>query len=443
MLRGIEIRLYPSPEQTAYVRRLVGTCRFIYNKLTAFGKAQGIETGKVPPLKMQTEYLKSLEKEYPWIREVHSKVRQESRIDYNAAWTKFFRDLQKNGGKPKFKKPKKKKKGKKDKNTQETQAQGTEQKQESTYDKILGVPRFHKKGVKDTCRFNTQAFMGIKGNRISLIRELKDIHFKCSRKDERYLNRHQDLVHSITVRIAPSGRIFASVLVDDLRIKHLPEQQNPKYLGIDVGLKDALTTYDGERFEHIPNPRPLKRHEKLIKRAQRKLAHCTKGSHRYEDVRRLKAKREAKVANIRRNFLQQQSTRLVRENQGIAVEDLNVAGMMKNHKLARSIGDASWSEFVREIEYKCKWYGREFVKIDRFAASSQTCSACGFKNPAVKDLKVREWECPNCHAKHNRDENATVNIRQWGFKEQLGLCSPEVTHVDRSTLGATPAREVV
>ena len=213
-------------------------------------------------------------------------------------------------------------------------------------------------------------------------------------------------------------------------------------MGIDVGLKDALTTYDGERFEHIPSPKPLKRHEKLIKRAQRKLAHCTKGSRRYEDVRHLKAKREAKVANFRRNFLQQQSTRLVRENQGIAVEDLNVAGMMKNHKLARSIGDASWSEFVREIEYKCRWYGREFVKIDRFAASSQTCSTCGFKNPTVKDLKVREWECPNCHAKHDRDENAAENIRLWGFGKQLGLSSPEVTHGDRSTLGATPAWEV-
>ena len=437
MLRGIEIRLYPTPEQTAYVRRLVGTCRFIYNKLTAFGKEQSIETGHVPPLKVQTDYLKSLETEFPWIAEVHSKVRQQSRIDYNMAWSKFFRELQKNGGKPKYRKPKKKKKGKKNQNPEQ------EQKKVSRYDRILGLPRFHKKGVKDTCRFTTQAFMGIRGNRISLIRELKDMHFKCSRKDERYLNRHQDLVHSITVRIAPSGRIFASVLIDDLRIKQLPEQENPKYMGIDVGLKDALTTYDGERFDHIPNPRPLKRHEKLIKRSQRKLAHCTKGSHRFEDVRRLKAKREAKVANIRRNFLQQQSTRLVRENQGIAVEDLNVAGMMKNHKLARSIGDASWSEFVREIEYKCKWYGREFVKINRFAASSQTCSACGFKNPAVKNLKVREWECPNCHAKHNRDENATVNIRQWGFGEQLGLSSPEVTHEDRSTLGATPAREVV
>ena len=440
MLRGIEIRLYPSPEQASYLRRLVGTCRFIYNKLTAFGKAHGIETGKVPPLKMQTEYLKNLEKEFPWIAEVHSKVRQQSRIDYNAAWTKFFRDLQKNGGKPKFKKPKKKKKGKKE--PEAVQAQGVEQKQESKYDKILGVPRFHKKGVKDTCRFNTQAFMGIKGNRISLIRELKDIHFKCSRKDERYLNRHQDLVRSITVRIAPSGRMFASVLIDDLRIEPLPPQENPKYIGIDVGLKDAMTTFDGEKVEHVGNPKPLKRHEKLIKRAQRKLAKQTKGSRRYGDTKRLLAKRQEKVANIRKDFLKQQSTRLVRENQGIAVEDLNVAGMMKNHKLARSISDVAWGSFMAMLEYKCRGYDREFVKIGRFEASSQECSACGFKNPVVKDLKVREWECPNCGAHHDRDENAAINIRLKGFGEQLGLSSPEVTHVDRSTLGAPPAREV-
>ena len=407
MLRGIQIRVYPNEEQRVYIGRLLGCCRYVYNHLLAFQEKLFLEEKRVAKFSEITAFYNEEKAKNPFLREVHSKVLQQSRIDLQTAWGNYFKSIGKTSGKK------------------------------------ANKPTYHKKGIKESCRFPVDAFIGMKGNRISIIKPLRDVHFKCSRKDERYLNRHQELVHSVTVRIAPSGRIFASVLIDDLRIKPLPEQENPKYMGIDVGLKDALTTYDGEKFEHIPNPRHLKRNEKLIKRAQRKLAHCTNGSHRYEDVRRLKAKREAKVANIRRNFLQQQSTRLVRENQGIAVEDLNVAGMMKNHKLARSIGDASWSEFVREIEYKCRWYGREFVKIDRFAASSQTCSACGFKNPAVKNLKVREWECPNCHAKHDRDENATVNIRQWGFEEQLGLSSPEVTHVDRSTLGATPAKEVV
>ena len=419
------------------MRRLIGGCRFIYNHLVAFSKDISAEHINFQSAENTKAYLNQLEAENPWLKELHSKVRQKAVRDYNTAVNNFFKRLKKNEGKLEFRKPKKKKKRK-----VQQSLPPKKEKVLTFYDKVKGLPRFHKKGCGDTCYFNRQAFMGIKGNRISLITQLKDIHFKCSRRDERYLNRNQDKISSISVALLPSGKFTASVHVEDTRIKPLPPLEQPKFCGIDVGLKDSMTIFDGVEFVHVPNPKPLKRHERLIKRAQRQLARRPKGSHRYERVRRLKAKREEKVANIRRDFLQKMSTSLVRENQGIGVEDLNVAGMMKNHHLARSIGDASWSEFFRELEYKCKWYGRDFVQVGRFEATSQKCCECGFQNPAVKDLRVRTWICPNCQAEHDRDENASANIRCLAFWKQLGLSSPEVTHVDRSTAGADSARSL-
>lgn len=437
MQRGLEIRLYMSPEQEAYIRRLSGGCRFLYNSLVGYSHDLSVDNLVIPSSEQRKEFLKKLEEENPWLKELHSKVRQQSVRDYNTAVGNFFRRLKKNEGKLEFRKPKKKKK-----ESKATPPPPSKKKKRTPtfYDKVKYVPRFHKKGVRDTCYFNRQAFMGIKGNRISLVTQLRDIYFKCSREDERYLNRNQDKISSITVHVKPSGKFEAKVTIEDTRIKPLPPMENPKYMGIDVGLKDAMTTYDGVEFVHVPNPKPLKHHEKSIKRAQRQLAKRQFGSHRYERLRRLKAKREEKVANIRRDFLQKMSTKLVRENQGIGVEDLNVAGMMKNHHLARSIGDASWSEFFRELEYKCKWYGREFVKVGRYKATSQKCSACGHQNPLVKDMNVRVWTCPNCRAEHDRDENASANVRVLSFWKQLGLSSPEVTHADRSTVGARSAR---
>ena len=379
------MRVYPNGEQRAYIGRLLGCCRFVYNHLLAFQEDLFKAENKGATFKEVTDFFNKEKKENQFLYEVHSKVLQQSRIDLQTAWRNYFNSIGKTSGK----KPSK--------------------------------PTFHKKGVKESCRFPVDAFIGISGNRISLIKQLKDMHYKCSRRDERYLNKHQSEVRSVTLRRSGSGRYFLSVLIDDFRIQPLPVVE--KDVGVDLGVKDCAITSDGEKFK---NPKPLAKFEKKIARQQRIVSRRVKGSNRRRKAQERLSRLHEKVANTRRDFQHKATTRIVRENQAVYVEDLNVAGMMKNHKLAKAVGDASMSGFVRMLEYKCRWYGREIWKVGRMYASSQTCSACGHKNPDTKDLRVREWECPQCHAKHNRDENAARNILTAGTSaDGLGAVRPQ------------------
>src|SRR5262249_50326148 len=212
---------------------------------------------------------------------------------------------------------------------------------------------------------------------------------------------------SLTISRDTSGRYFVSILVET-GLK--PLKKAKAEVGIDVGVKTLATTSDGEKTE---NPRPLVRREKRLKRLQRRLSRKVKGGANRQKARLKVAKLHAKISDARRDTLQKFTTKIIRENQAIFVEGLNVAGMVKNHNLAKHIADAAFAEIFRELEYKAGWYGRTYFPLDKFFPSSKLCSSCGHLLDELP-LCVREWGCPACGAYHDRDVNAAINIKRAG-----------------------------
>jgi len=223
---------------------------------------------------------------------------------------------------------------------------------------------------------------------------------------------------SVTVKLHPSGRWHISIRFDDPTIQPLPVNDNA--IGIDLGVTSLIATSNADK---VANPKQFRKHHRRLRLVQKRLARKQKGSKNREKARQQVAKIHLKITDSRKDFLHKLTTQLVRENQTIAVETLSVKNMVKNYKLALSISDSGWGEFVRQLDYKCRWYGRKLVKIDRWFPSSKRCSSCGHivnKMP----LNIRSWICPECGTDQDRDINASKNILAAGLA--VSVCGATV-----------------
>ena len=354
MLRGLKYRLYPTEEQEHLLGRAFGCARYAYN--WAIDERQSAyKRGEKTPSKFDLDVrMTKLKNDLPWLNDVSDWVLKESIADAVRAYDNFF----------------------------EHRAM---------------FPRFKRKGSSvQSARWRRPV---PKGKNHVMIPKVGVMRFREHRPLE-------GVIKTVTISKSSSGRYHISFLVDDGMDKCEKPEVVADSIGIDVGLADFATLSTGEK---VLNPHFAKRHERRINGLQRKLARQKKGSNRYDVTKQKLAREHERVACERRAFLHELSTRLVRENQAIAVEDLNVSGMLKNHKLANAISDVSWSEFFGMLEYKCDWYGVHLMKCDRWEPTSKTCSECGHRMGRML-LSVRSWVCPECGTLHDRDVNAAMNI---------------------------------
>lgn len=380
MLKSIKIRIYPDINQKQFISKQLGCCRFIYNKLLDYRRISFKDNNISISSSQLGKYLTNLkkQKDYIFLTEVYDRCLRQTLIDLLNAYDKFFKL---NNGYPKFK---------------------------------------SKKDFKQSCRFPNDVFNRknyvcnkIKGNRITLITQLKNILFKCSKRDEIYLNHNQNKIHSVTLIKTSTEKYYLSILIDyDIKQK----DKLDTVIGLDLGIKDFIVDSNENRYE---NKHFYKKQEKKLKNLQKQLNKKQKGSNNRNKLRIKLSKVHEKIRNQRLNYLHQITSKLVNENRVICIEDLNVNGMMSNHKLAKSIQDLSLYEFRRQLEYKCKWYGRQLIIIDRFYPSSKTCHNCGYIYKGLR-LSDREWICPHCNKIIDRDYNAAQNILDEGLR-QLNL----------------------
>lgn len=373
MLRAIKIRLYPNSTQATQINKLLGCYRVVYNQCLN-RKIKSYEENKVSENRttlghfIHHELLK--DDNFSWLREQNTKVLKQAVIDMLNAYKNFF---EQHTGYPKFK---------------------------------------SKKDNKQSCRFELGAISRrnvYTDYKLSLA-NIKNVKFRCNKKYAEYLQKNRDNIRQATLTKLPCGEYYLSILVDGDLTHNVKESHHT--VGIDLGVKDFVVTSDGEVFENLH----FKKNEsKKLIRLQKQLSRKQNGSNNRNKARVKLAKAYKKINDKKQYYLHQVSNYLIDENQIICMENLNVKGMIRNHKLADSIQEMNFGEFRRMLEYKAQWYGRKIVFVDRFYPSSKTCNECGYVNKTLK-LSDRVWICPDCGKIIERDYNAALNIRDEGIR---------------------------
>ena len=365
ILKAHKVRLYPNEEQQIFFAKSFGCTRFIWNRMLS-DKIDHYNEHKTELKNTPAQY----KKEFEWLKEVDSLALANVQQNLRAAYSKFF--------------------------------------------KGLGFPKFKRKGQRDSYTTNNQK--GTVAITDSTVKLPKIGHIIA-----KFPSKVNGLIKSATISKTPSGKYYVSLLVETIATT-LPKTHSN--IGIDLGLTDFIVLSDGSK---VANPtflsklqHKLAREQKILakrravaKADQRKLS----DSRNYQKQKVKVAKVYEKITNIRKDFLHKLSFNLIKNHDVIAIEDLNVKGMVKNRKLSKAISDSSWSTFTTMLNYKAEWYGKALIKVDRWYPSSKTCSGCGhLLTKAELPLQVRSWNCPSCLQSNDRDINASINILNEGLK---------------------------
>ena len=392
MLRAIKIRLYPNKEQELKLNKVLGCYRFVYNQTLARKQQEYNENKKSLGLTDLSKYFHNellKDEQYSWLKEENTKIMKQSIRQMLSAYEKFFKQ---HNGFPKFK-------SKKDKQSA-----------------LFPLEAISKKNTFET-------------RKITLTQPLKDIRFRCSDLYFNRLKQYHNMIRSATLSKTKSGNFFLSILIELPNEEVIKFKLTDDHVGIDLGVKDFVITSDGEVFE---NKHFYKSQEQKIAKLQRQLSKKQKGSNNRNKVRIRLAKAFEKLNNQKENYIHSVVNELLTYYDVIFMEDLNVSGMLKNHKLAKAIQEVGFYRFKSILVDKAFNNGKQVTFVDRFYPSSKICSVCGYKKHDLK-LSDRVWTCPQCGEYHDRDINAAMNILLVG-ERIIGVRSTEYTLMENPTV---------
>ena len=354
MYKAYKFRIYPSNEQQIALAKAFGCCRWFWNYSLNLCQETYLTTGKGLSRGAIQGLLPSLKKEYSWLTDAYSQCLQYVALNLSTAYKNFF-------------------------------------------EKRTGFPRFKSKHGKQSISYPSN--VKLDGDYLKLPGKVGLIYCKQDRKFD-------GQIKTVTVSLNPDGKYYASVLVDDGReLAQLSTEG--KAIGIDLGLTHFCITSNGSKFD---NPRHTTKSARNLKKKQQSLARKQKSSKNRYKAKIKVSKVHSKIRRVREDFLHKLSRKIVNENQVIAVENLNVKGMVRNHNLAKAISDCGWGQFCTMLKYKSEWSGKTYIEVDRFFASSKTCSVCLNRVDSLS-LDIRDWSCSQCNTHHDRDVNAAINIR--------------------------------